>query len=534
MIIQVVHDLLEHSAHVFSGKEAIFFKNKSMSFYEIREKSARLGGFLNSIGSQRGDRVAIYLEKRFEKVISIFGISISGGVFVPVRRLLHVNQVGHIISDCQAKVLITTGDRIPLLKTIAHKLSSLEFIIVISNKKENINYKLGRAKVLDWEDAIFFAANKRRHDAVENDLAAILYTSGSTGNPKGVVLSHLNIVAGAKKVSEYLKMTQDDRLLSILTFAFDYGLNQLTGAFLHGAQVVLLDYLFPSDIIKAVNKYSITGLAAVATTWIQLLQSQWTHEDVPTLRYITNSGGAIPEYYVRELRKRIPITDIYLMYGLTEAFRSTYLDPKLVDEKPTSMGKAIPGEEILVLDADDKPIKPGQIGQLVHRGVLVAQGYWNAPDITAIRYRVNPLQAKEIPIKEMVVYSGDYVRMDEDGFLYFIGRNDEMIKSAGNRISPTEVEEILYSTGKIQDTIVLGIPHKIYGHAIKALIVPRENTSITAAEIIEYCKKMSPPYMIPSDIEFRKELPRNANGKLDRARVKKEIYQNLSEENKSE
>ena len=530
MLIQILPDLLTKSYINYPDKAAVFFKNDLMTYSDVYHQSKKLAAYLKDIGMHKGDRIAIYLEKRFEKVVSIFGTSMAGGVIVPMRRLLYATQVAHIISDCRAKILITTSDRLPVFDEIQDQLSSLEYIIVIDGKKEMQEIKSEEFRLIGWEACLNHKLKYNDDSIVETDLAAILYTSGSTGKPKGVVLTHLNIVAGAKKVSDYLKISQNDRLLSILTFAFDYGLNQLTGAFLHGAQIVLLDYLFPADIIKAVQKYSVTGLAAVATTWIQLLQTSWNQDDVPTLRYITNSGGAIPEFYVRELRKRIPQTKIFLMYGLTEAFRSTFLDPDLVDEKPTSMGKAIPGEEILVLDENDKPVKMGEVGQLVHRGVLVAQGYWNAPDLTAIRYRPNPIQPKEIPIREMVVYSGDNVRIDENGYLYFIGRNDEMIKSAGNRISPTEVEELLYSSGEIQDVVVLGIPHNIYGQIIKAVIVPKNGHVPSIDDLITYCKKMAPPYMVPGDFEFRENLPRNANGKLDRAKVKKEVYEALNKE----
>ncbi|NIA32047.1 MAG: AMP-binding protein, partial [Actinobacteria bacterium] len=365
---------------------------------------------------------------------------------------------------------------------------------------------------------------------IENDLAAILYTSGSTGKPKGVVLSHLNIVAGAKSVAEYLKNTENDRLLSILSFGFDYGLSQLTTSFLVGAQVVLLNHLFNNDILKAVDKYKITGLAAVATTWIQLLQSKWEYPRMGSLRYITNSGGAIPKDYVLELKRRLPKTSIYLMYGLTEAFRSTFLDPELVVQRPTSMGKAIPGNEVLVLDENNRPVKPGKVGELIHRGPLVAKGYWDDPELTAIRFRHDPLQPKQVPNPEFVVYSGDYVKIDKDGYLYFVGRKDEMIKCAGNRVSPTEVEEVIYASGKVQDAIVFGVPDEIYGHVIRAVVVAAPGVEITEKEIIRHCKRELPPYMVPQSVEMRSELPVNASGKLDRSLVKKQILESLNPE----
>lgn len=529
-MINVVHDLLLHAADRFPDKPALFFKETTMTYAEILTQSQQLAKTLIDAGVGRGDRVAFFMEKRFEKVIAIFGVSLAGGVFVPIRRLLHAKQMAHIINNSGAKVLITTASRLADCAEILHELPALETVIVIDGKEEPAT---GWPKSLDWLS--WLAALEKDTFAslpaipvIATDIAAILYTSGSTGNPKGVVLSHLNIVAGAKKVSAYLKITERDRLLSILTFSFDYGLNQLTSAFLHGAQLVLLDYLFPKDVLKAVERYQLTSLAAVATTWIQLLQVSWNEFNLKSLRYLTNTGGAIPENYVRELRRRLPHVDIYLMYGLTEAFRSTYLDPALVDQRPTSIGKAIPGEEIMVLDENNQPVKPGGVGELVHRGVLVAQGYWNEPELTAQRYRPNPLQPQEVPLREMVVYSGDYVRMDEEGFLYFIGRKDEMIKCAGNRISPTEVEEIVYASDKVQEVVALGIPHEIYGQVVKVVAVAKTGISVTADDLIAFCKHQMPPFMVPVAIEFRNSLPHHANGKLDRSQVKKEVLQNNS------
>jgi acyl-coenzyme A synthetase/AMP-(fatty) acid ligase len=384
-------------------------------------------------------------------------------------------------------------------------------------------------RILHWDDEMAKASPGPVPGLViETDLLSILYTSGSTGKPKGVVLSHLNVVAGAKTVAQFLEITENDRLLSILTFGFDYGLNQLTTVFLKRAQIVLMEYLFPREIITHVQKYQITGMANVATAWIQLAQlPKFDQENMPSLRYITNSGGAIPENFVLELRKRLPKAKVFLMYGLTEAFRSTFLDPALVDKYPTSMGKAIPGEEIMIVDEHGNRVKPGQTGELVHRGVLVAQGYWNAPDLTAIRYKRNPLQPKEVPIPEMAVFSGDQVRIDENGFLYFVGRKDEMIKSSGIRISPTEVEEFLYGSGWFEGAMAMGVPHEVLGHSVYIIVSPALGHTPTVPEIETFCKQTMPAYMVPQAIEIREALPRNANGKVDRALIKKEVYQKL-------
>ncbi len=528
-MVRVIHDLLIKSTQKFADKPAVFFKDNKMSYQEIYVQSLKLASFLRSRGIQKSNRIAFFLEKRFEKVVTIFGISMAGGVFVPIRKLSHPHQASYIINNCDSKVLITTAQKLNTLKEFIPKLKSLKFIIILDGfeKESEINFK--SIGVFYWNEIVQNPVTNETGlpYVISTDLASILYTSGSTGNPKGVILSHLNIISGAEKISEYLKITADDKLLSILSFGFDYGLNQLTSIFLHGGQIVLLDSLFNTDILNTIKKHQITGLAAVATTWIQLLQSDWNKENFKSLRYITNSGGAIPKNHVREIRRRVPHVKVYLMYGLTEAFRSTFLDPELVDDKPTSMGKAIPGEEIMVLNERNEKVNANETGELVHRGVLVAQGYWGDPELTSIRFRPNPLQPKEVPNREMVVFSGDYVRIDESGFLYFIGRKDEMIKSAGYRISPTEIEEVIYKSKKVKDAVVLGIPDETLGHKIRAVLSLTDNSSFTLEDLQLFCKSHLPLYMIPQELDIRNEIPRNSNGKLDRALIKKEIYQNL-------
>jgi acyl-CoA ligase (AMP-forming) (exosortase A-associated) len=524
-MIRVVGELALSAGEKWADKVCAFQANATITYAEVLDGSLKLARFLLQTGLRKGDRVCFYLEKRFEKICSIFGIALAGGVFVPIRRLARIPQATHIINDCGARILITTSSRV---LDILEQLSAMPHLhtIVIIDKIDRLELPPDRA-IIGWDEIMDQTEGALPEMRItEHDLAAILYTSGSTGRPKGVVLSHLNIMAGASKISEYLKITPDERILSILTFGFDYGLNQLMTTWSHGAQIVLLDYLFPRDIIKAVDKFEITGLAAVATTWIQLLQMSWENSGMARLRYITNSGGAIPEHYVREMRLRLPDTQIFLMYGLTEAFRSTYLDPALVDRYPTSIGQAVPGEEILVLDAHDQPVKPGEVGELVHRGVLVAQGYWNDPELTRVRYRPNPLQPAEVPLREMVVYSGDQVRIDENGLLYFIGRHDEMIKCSGNRISPSEVEEVLYQCEGIADVVAFGIPHETYGQSVYAVVSLAEGSKLMLPAMLKYCKDHLPSYMVPAEIEIWDSLPRNDNGKLDRSGIKRMVYTN--------
>jgi acyl-CoA ligase (AMP-forming) (exosortase A-associated) len=357
------------------------------------------------------------------------------------------------------------------------------------------------------------------------DMAAIFYTSGSTGKPKGVVLSHQNMVIGGRSVAQYLGNRPSDRILAVLPFSFDYGFSQLSTAFHRGASVFLMDYLFPRDVIRAADRYEITGLAGVPPLWIQLAKLAWPDKVARQMRYITNTGGAMPRTTLDQLRAQLPDTEVFLMYGLTEAFRSTYLDPKELDRRPDSIGKAIPNAEVLVVRDDGSPCKPGEPGELVHRGPLVSLGYWNDPEKTAERFRQVPNQDPGIVIPETAVWSGDTVVRDEDGFLFFVGRRDEMIKTSGYRVSPTEIEEAVYATGMVTEVAALGVPHPVLGQGIVIVTVvsPDHGPDGSPDKLLEECRQRLPNFMVPGHVEWRQSLPRNANGKIDRKLMYEEL-----------
>jgi acyl-CoA synthetase (AMP-forming)/AMP-acid ligase II len=354
-------------------------------------------------------------------------------------------------------------------------------------------------------------------DSIEKDLGAILYTSGSTGLPKGVMLSHAQVMAGATIVSTYLGINHEDRILAVLPFSFDAGLNQIMTAFQQGGAIVLKPFVFAREIVTALRDERITGLAGVPTLWSLLSQpsSSLQKGSYPHLRYITNTGGAMPQDVLATLRQLLPTTKVFLMYGLTEAFRSTYLPPEELDRRPTSMGKAIPDTEILVVDENGKRCGPGQIGELVHRGPTVSMGYWGQPELTAKVLRPNPFVPPELGDVEKVCYSGDLVKADEDGFLYFVGRRDNMIKSSGFRISPTEVEEVLFKSGKVQGAAVIGVPDPLLGQAVVAFVVPGEGIALDAESLRSYCGETMPPYMVPKTVHVLDRLPKTSSGKVD-------------------
>ncbi|SEK96232.1 acyl-CoA ligase (AMP-forming), exosortase A system-associated [Nitrosovibrio tenuis] len=516
----LVHELILKSADRFPDAEALVYGRSRISYSVLAQEVRSIEQSMLALGLDRGERAGVYLEKRPETVIALFGAAAAGGVFVPINPLLKPEQVAYILRDCNVRILVTSAERLRLLAPVLPQCHDLRTVIVVSPAEAlpvvaNLN-------VISWKDALSQAEEFGVHRRIDGDMAAILYTSGSTGKPKGVVLSHRNLTAGAASVAQYLKNNPEDRILSVLPLSFDYGLNQLTTAFRVGAAGILMNYLLPRDILNVLEEEKITGLAAVPPLWIQLAQLKWPSA-IP-LRYITNSGGAMPRATLDLLRSNLPDTAVFLMYGLTEAFRSTFLPPEQVEIRPDSIGKAIPNAEVLVVREDGSPCAAGEPGELVHRGVLVSMGYWNDHEKTAERFK--PVLSHELglTIPELAVWSGDTVRMDEEGFLYFIGRRDEMIKTSGYRVSPMEVEEVIYATELVAEAAAIGVPHPVLGQAIIVIAVPRAGTSLDQEVLLAACKLHLPAFMLPSRIEFRQgNLPRNPNGKIDRKLLGQEL-----------
>src|SRR5256885_2111057 len=425
----LIWHLLRDSALRRPDKEALVHGDQRLSYRDVFRRTSGLAASLKSLGVKRGDRVGIYLEASVPQVISIFGVSQAEAVYVPINALLHSSQVMHIARYCTMRALITSPSKLAALAEVLPQIPSLEFIVVTSEREvPEIGLPVHRYDQLCATDPLPLG----RESAIEKDLAAILYTSGSTGKPKGVMLSHANVVAGSRIVSTYLEITETERILAVLPFSFDAGMNQLITAFEKTGTLVLINFVFAREIVQLLLKERITGLAGVPTLWSLLAQPNSTlnKQPLPDLRYITNTGGAMPLTVLGVLRQTLPTTKIFLMYGLTEAFRSTYLPPEELDRRPGSMGKAIPDTEILVLNDQGQLCKPGEPGELVHRGPTVSLGYWNRPEDTARALRPNPLLPPEMGDCEKVCYSGDLVKMDEDGFLYFIDRKSTRLNSS--------------------------------------------------------------------------------------------------------
>lgn len=511
--------LVSKTAHKTPKKCALIHKKVHLNYAELEEKINALAQGFSGIGLQRNDRVGIFLPKLPETIVSFFATSLAHGTFVPVNSVLKAPQVQHILNDCDVTVLITSSDRLKGLKDVLPNCPALKHIILVDKLPTELSVSIPVSLMADLPQKEVNHIHR-----VDNDMAAILYTSGSTGKPKGVVLSHRNIVCGALSVAEYLENSEEDVILALLPLSFDYGLSQVTTAFLSGATCVLLDYFLAGDVVKTIEKHQVTGLAAVPPLWQQLLKAKWSDTATQQLRYFTNSGGAMPQVTLEKLRNTFTNASPVLMYGLTEAFRSTYLDPKLIDEKPGSMGKAIPNAEVMVVREDGTECDDDEAGELVHRGPHVSLGYWNDELKTAERFKPVPVQKNGLILTEMAVWSGDTVKRDSQGFLYFVGRKDEMIKTSGYRVSPMEVEEGCYQGAEeIAEAIVTGVADLELGQAIVLLLVIKDGVEITEAALLAKIKKNLPNFMHPKYIEIRDALPRNPNGKVDRSNLSKEM-----------
>lgn len=518
----LLHELIDHAAARNPDAPALSYGAEHMAYSVLAGQVAAFAAAVLEAGLTRGERIGIYLEKRPETVVASFGATAAGGVMVPLNPVLKPEQVAFIVNDCQVRVIVTSPERLVQLGETLAGCPSLRLVVVTGGSTERPPSL--KVPVLSWSE-LLSTPKRAGHRQIDADVCSILYTSGSTGKPKGVVLSHRNMMAGAKSVASYLGNVAEDTLLAALPLSFDAGFSQLTTAFHVGARVVLLNYLLPRDVLKAMARERVTGLTAVPPLYIQLSQLEWPAEIDATLRYFANTGGRMPRETLGALRARAPHAKPFLMYGLTEAFRSTYLPPEEVDRRPDSIGKAIPNAEILVLRDDGSECGPDEPGELVHRGPLVGQGYWNDPEKTAERYK--PLRAgiggreAGLQLPEFAVFSGDTVRKDAEGFLYFIGRRDEMMKTSGYRVSPTEVEEVLYATQLVGECAAFGIEHPTLGQAIQITVTPPTGASeVDVPALLAQCRVRMPAYMVPHGVEVAVgPLPRNPNGKIDRKRL---------------
>lgn len=476
-------------------EEALVGGEERLSYRQLEETVGQTAAGLLERGLTAGDRVATWMGKTRLACIMPLAAARAGLVHVPINPVLKHGQAAHILADSGAKLLIANRARLESLEggdLAAAKAVALE----------------------DWQDGDD-PLPPSSHDP--NELAALFYTSGSTGRPKGVMLSHANLWLGAISVAYYLGLKPDDRTLCVLPLAFDYGQNQLLSTWAAGAQAIGFDYLLPRDVVRAVGRHGVTVLAGVPPLWLQLAELNWG-ETGKSLRTLTNSGGHLSEPLVRRLRGLFPKAKLHLMYGLTEAFRSSSLDPGQVDAHPDSVGSAIPFAELMVIREDGTEAKPGEEGELVHAGPLVAQGYWNDPERTAERFKPAPAFSK---LGGTAVWSGDTVVEGDDGLLRFRGRDDAMIKVSGNRISPTEIEEAALASGAVTDAAAFGVPDERLGQAIVLVAVAKGEGA--EERLKAHLRRELPPHMQPQRLVWKDKLPISPNGKLDRTALNAEI-----------
>jgi long-chain acyl-CoA synthetase len=495
-----VESFLRDSAGRFPDKPALIVGGRRMSFGELDAASDRLAAALAQRGLARGDRVIVFMDNCWETVVAIFAVLKAGGVFSPVNPSTKADKLAYVINNCRASAIVTQGKLLAVTEAAQAECPSLMISVVV-----------GR----DFEQALACTASPPAMPGIDIDLCMLVYTSGSTGFPKGVMMTHQNVVAAATSITTYLENTPNDIILNVLPISFDYGLYQVLMAMKVGATLVLeKSFAFPQAIFNRMREEKVTGLPLVPTMAAMILGMKDLQPGAfPHLRYLTNTAAALPPAHIMRLQELFPTTRIYSMYGLTECKRCTYLPPDELKRRPSSVGIAIPGTEAYVVDDAGARAKPGETGELVIRGAHVMKGYWENPEATDKALKPGPFPW------EKVLHTGDLFRTDNDGFLYFVGRKDDIIKSRGEKVSPKEVENVLFSLPGIREAAVVGVPDPILGMAIKAVVALDAGSDLTEQNIVRHCARHLEDFMVPKIVEFRDELPKTDSGKISRRLV---------------
>lgn len=501
-----VEQYLIANAAAHGAKTGLVTERKRLRYDELDALSSRLAAALAANGVRRGDRVLVFMENCWEAAVAIFAILKVGAVFSPINASTKADKLAYVIGDCEAAAILTQAKLMPVV-TQARALSD-QPLFVASTQMPAGQVPDGAAA---FEDCLEAAPEPVGHGGIDSDLAMLIYTSGSTGRPKGVMMTHRNIDAAAESITSYLGNRPDDIILNVLPLAFDYGLYQLLMAMRLGATLVLeKSFAFPQAIFERIRTEKVTGFPLVPTMAALILQMRDLAPGfLPSLRYLSNTAAALPPAHIARLRELFPGVRLYSMYGLTECKRCTYLPPEELDRRPGSVGIAIPNTEAIVLDDDGNRVPPGVAGELVIRGPHVMQGYWRNEAATQQMLRPGP------PPWDRQLHTGDLFRTDEEGFLYFVGRKDDIIKTRGEKVAPKEVEAVLHAHPGIAEAVVTGVPDPVLGHAIAALVVLRDE-SLSERDIIRHCAGHLEDFMVPKRVEFRQELPKTDTGKVSR------------------
>ncbi len=506
----LVHDYLTQTACRLPAKEALVCGAARMQYQEIDRLAAGFKGYLLTRGLRRGDRVMVFLENSPEAVIAIFGILSAGGCIVVTNPATQVERLTVILKSCEARFIVTTADRLPLVSGAEQATGLTPERIVVDPLAPSGPAGAG---LPDFWRTCRETPPGPPVQMTDLDLAAIIYTSGSTGKPKGVTHLHGNIDAGVNSVAEYLSNTEDDVILCVLPLSSSYGLLQLLVTYKTGARLVLeKGFGYPFEIVKKFREERVTGFAGAPTVYALLLKLRdVTPEDVASLRYLTNAAAAMPATFVPRLRAMFPTTRIFLMHGLTECLRTTYLPPDEVETRTTSVGRGMPNIDLWIGESDGTPLPPGEVGEMFMRGPSLMQGYWNDPEATA---------AALLPGRypwERILRTRDLFTMDKDGYFYFVARNDELIKCKGEKVSPVEVEDVIYKIDGVLENRVIGIPDPVFGQAICAEIVLREGVTLTAQDVKAHCRQHLEDFKVPQKVSFVAQLPKTQGGKIKRS-----------------
>ncbi|MBE9510638.1 MAG: AMP-binding protein [Bacteroidetes bacterium] len=504
-----------------STKTAIITGENEFSFGSIKEDSLKLAHYLVDAGLEKGDRVAIYMNNSWQSVISIYGATLAGAVFIVINPQTKANKLQYILNDSGAKILISQSSLKPELLLALKETKDIQRVILTEDERHMIRGL--KAELIDFDDVLSKSnISVNLPKIIPNDLAVLIYTSGSTGFPKGVTMTHQSMVFITWSLIEYLRLTKRDRILVTLPLAFDYGLYQLFMAITIGGTLILEhSFNFPPIIFKKIEKYRPTVFPGVPTIYaIMIATHKKTGLTFDCFEKITNTAAALPIEYILDLKKIFPNALIFKMYGLTECKRVCYLEPELIDLKPASVGKAIPGTEVFLLSPDGEPVPDGVPGILHVRGPHIMVGYWNNEELTK-----EMLKQGTIP-GEKILCAQDWFTMDEEGYLYFLGRNDDIIKTRGEKVSPIEIEKIIYKINGIKEVAVLGIPDKILGESIVAFITTHSEEQMKEKEVQQECLAQLEIFMVPQKIVFLKDMPKSSNGKINKMELKKTYIDN--------
>ena len=508
-----VESFLEVSAARTPEKTALVCSGRRVSYRELDESANKIVHSLLSHGIGRGDRVAIYLDNSVEAVLAVFAVLKAGAVFLVVNPTTKADKLTYILNNCRARGLVTDAAK---LAAVEHALSGLSHLNAIWLASGARTAACDSKPIIDIPSLLEANPNTGAppKTCIDVDLAALIYTSGSTGRPKGVMLTHLNIVSAATSITTYLENTSEDIILNLLPLAFDYGLYQVLMAFKVGATIVLeRSFTYPYKIVELLISEKVTGFPIVPTMSAVLLQMDLSRFSFPALRYISNTAAALPTDHIQRLRQAFPSAKLYSMYGLTECKRVSYLPPDQLDIRPTSVGRGMPNEEVFIVDETGRKVGPGTIGELVVRGSNVMKGYWELPEETD-----RMLKPGAIP-GEMVLYTGDLFKMDDEGYLYFVGRKDDIIKTRGEKVSPREVEDVLHSIPGVAEAAVIGIPDEVLGEAIRAVVALRDGSKLDERDVMRYCAGRLEDFMVPKSVVFLSSLPKTSSGKVSRREV---------------